>query len=89
MVRSALGMIEVKGLVAVLEASDAALKAADVQLIGYESTKGSGLMVLKFTGEVSAVEAALAAAVAAASKVTYVFASRMIPGVSQELAETL
>ncbi|KLU62892.1 hypothetical protein CEB3_c07460 [Peptococcaceae bacterium CEB3] len=74
----ALGIIEVQGLVAALAAADAAAKAADVKLLGYEPTKGSGLVTLKLTGEVAAVEAAVSAAAEAASALSSVYASRVI-----------
>lgn len=74
----ALGIIEVKGLVATLAAADAAAKAADVTLLGYEPTKGSGLVTLMLSGEVAAVQAAVSAAAEAAARLTLVYASRVI-----------
>ncbi len=78
MMKGALGLIEVKGLVAAIEAADAAVKAADVTVLGYEPTKGSGLVTVKFTGEVAAVQAAISAAAEAVSRLTLVYASRVI-----------
>ena len=57
MSQQALGMIECKGLCASLEASDAALKAANVQLTGWEKI-GSGYVTTFFRGDVAAVKAA-------------------------------
>ncbi|HBT46846.1 MAG TPA: ethanolamine utilization protein EutM [Peptococcaceae bacterium] len=74
----ALGIIEVRGLVAAVAAADTAAKTAGVTILGYEPTKGSGLVVLKICGEVSAVAAALEAAREQASKVSTVFAIRII-----------
>ncbi|CAA7601298.1 BMC domain protein [Acididesulfobacillus acetoxydans] len=74
----ALGIIEVQGLVAALAAADAAAKAADVTLLGYEPTKGGGLVTLKLTGEVAAALAAVSAATEAASALSLVYASRVI-----------
>lgn len=74
----ALGIIEVRGLVAALEAADTAAKAADVTILGYEPTKGSGLVTLKLSGEVAAVQAAVSAACEAAARLTMVYASRVI-----------
>ena len=75
----AVGLIEVKGLVAAMEAADAAAKAAEVKDVAWETSKGSGLVVIKFRGEVGAVRAALAAAEAAARQLTSVYASKLIP----------
>lgn len=79
MVQNALGLIEIVGLAAALEAADAALKAANVQLIGYEMTKGGGMVVIKLTGNVGAVSAAIQAGKTAGSKVNKVFATHIIP----------
>ncbi|WP_371373671.1 BMC domain-containing protein [Sporomusa aerivorans] len=79
MFKSALGLIEVVGLAAGMEAADAAVKAANVELIGYELTKGGGMVVIKISGDVGAVQAAIAAGTAAASKVSAVVASHVIP----------
>jgi hypothetical protein len=61
-----LGTIEVFGLPAAVEAADVACKTADVTLIGYETTDGMGMVAVKIEGQVSAVQAAVAAASAAA-----------------------
>ena len=57
MVQQAIGMIECKGLCALLEACDAALKAANITLVGWEKI-GSGYVTGFFRGDVAAVEAA-------------------------------
>ena len=57
----ALGMIETKGLVPLVEASDAMLKAANVTLIGWQKI-GSGLVTALVVGDVAAVKAAIDAA---------------------------
>lgn len=75
----ALGTIEVLGLPAAITAADVACKAADVRLVGYETTDGMGMVSVKIIGQVSAVQAAIAAAKAAASEVTSVFAESVIP----------
>ena len=64
----ALGMIETKGLVAMVEAADAMVKAANVRLIGKEQI-GSGLVTVFVRGDVGAVKAATDAGAAAAEKV--------------------
>ena len=74
----ALGLVEVKGLVAALRACDAAAKAAGVAILGYEQTKGGGQVVVKLGGDVGSVTAAVAAAATAASALTGVVAVRVI-----------
>jgi ethanolamine utilization protein EutM len=54
----AIGMIETRGLVALVEATDAAMKAANVQYKGWHKV-GSGLVTLFVTGDVAAVKAAV------------------------------
>jgi len=78
MAQPSLGLIETIGLVAAVEAADAAVKSANVVLVGYELTKGDGMTVVKVQGEVGAVNAAVAAGVAAAAKVGRVASSRVI-----------
>jgi ethanolamine utilization protein EutM len=74
----ALGLIEVVGLPAAIAAADEAVKAANVHLIGYEKTKGGGLIVVKLRGEIGAVKAAVMAGVMAAERVGKVFAHHVI-----------
>ena len=64
----ALGMIETKGLVAMIEASDAMVKAAKVTLVGWEKI-GSGYVTSIVRGDVAAVKAATDAGAAAARRV--------------------
>jgi len=59
---SALGFIETVGLASSIVAADAALKAANVELIGREISKGQGWVTIKITGDVAAVQAAVRAA---------------------------
>ncbi len=73
----ALGMIECKGFVALVEASDAMLKAANVDLVGWEKI-GSGLVTAFVVGDVAAVKAAVDAGVRNAEKVGEVVASHVI-----------
>jgi len=74
----ALGMIETKGLVALIEASDAMLKAANVQLVGWQKI-GSGLVTAFVVGDVAAVKAAVDAGSAAAGRIGEVVAIQVIP----------
>ena len=75
---NALGMIETKGLVPAIEAADSMVKAANVDLEGYEKI-GSGLVTVMVRGDVGAVKAAVDAGVAAAEKVGNVYSSYVIP----------
>ena len=74
----ALGMIETKGLVGLIEASDAAVKAAEVIAVDYEQT-GSGLCIVKLRGTVGAVKAAVEAGARAAQKIGQLIAAHVIP----------
>ena len=78
MVQLAVGMIETRGLCALLEASDAALKAANVTLTGWEKV-GSGYVTAFFRGDVAAVKAATDAGASAASQVGQVVSVHVIP----------
>lgn len=80
----ALGLVETHGLVAAIEAADAGLKAADVELLNYEIVKG-GLITVKFWGEVAAVKASVEAAVAGGQKVGKITAAHVITGLAKEL----
>ena len=64
----ALGMIEAKGFVTLVEATDAMLKAANVQLLGWDKV-GSGLGSVFVTGNVAAVKAATDAGAAAGGRI--------------------
>ena len=71
-------MIETKGLTAQFEATDAMLKAANVELIGWEKV-GSGNVAVFVRGEVAAVKAAVEAGATAASSLGEVVAVHVIP----------
>ena len=81
----ALGLIEVVGLVGAIEVADTASKAADVKVIGYELTKGSGMVLVKIVGGVSAVKSAVDAASIAAERVSQVVSKHVIARPSDEL----
>jgi len=85
MTQEALGMIETKGLCALLEAADAALKAANVTMTGYEAV-GSGFVAAFFRGDVAAVKAAVDAGAEAAGTVGEVVSVQVIPRPHEELA---
>ncbi len=74
----ALGMIETKGLVGLIEASDAMVKAARVQLVGYAQI-GAGYVTALVRGDVAACKAATDAGAAAAERVGELVAVHVIP----------
>jgi microcompartment protein CcmL/EutN len=74
----AIGMIESRGFVAMVEASDAMLKAAKVELVGYEKI-GGGFVTAIVRGDVASVRAAVEAGVRAAEKVGEIVSSHVIP----------
>jgi ethanolamine utilization protein EutM len=74
----ALGLIETRGLVGAIEAADAGLKAAPVQLLGSERTDPALITVL-FAGDVASVKAAVDAGAAAAERVGELVAVHVIP----------
>jgi len=78
MAQQAIGMIETRGLCALLEAADAALKSANVTLAGWEKV-GSGYVTAFFRGDVAAVKAATDAGAAAAAQVGQVISVQVIP----------
>ena len=74
----ALGMVETKGLVGAIEAADAMVKAANVNLVGYEKI-GSGLVTVMVRGDVGAVKAATDAGAASARAIGEVVSVHVIP----------
>jgi len=78
MKRLSLGLIETWGYVSAVEAADAGIKAANVIFIGYEIIR-TGRVVVKFGGDVAAVQAAVNAAAVAARRVGTVLAVHVIP----------
>jgi len=86
MAKKAIGLIECKGLVTLMEASDAALKAADVTMTGWDKI-GSGLVTGVFTGDVAAVKAGVEAGAEAAGLIGEVVAVQVIPRPHDELGK--
>lgn len=84
----ALGMIETKGLVAAVEASDAMVKAANVTLIGKVHV-GGGLVTVMVRGDVGAVKAATDAGAAAAERVGELLSVHVIPRPHEEVEAIL
>lgn len=82
----ALGMIETRGLVALIEASDAMVKAAKVTLVAYEKI-GGGLVTALVRGDVAACKAATDAGAAAAQKIGELVSVHVIPRPHQNIHE--
>ncbi len=87
-IQEALGMIECKGYIALVEATDAMLKAANVNFMGWDKV-GSGLVSTFVTGDVAAVKAATDAGAAAAGRVGEVMSVQVIPRPHDDLATVL
>ncbi len=84
----ALGMIETKGLVGSIEAADAMVKAAKVDLFGKEKAT-AGLVTMYVLGEVGAVKAAIDAGAAAARRVGELVSVHVIPRPHDQLSRIL
>lgn len=84
----ALGMVECRGLVAMIEAADAMVKAANVHLVGYEKID-AGLVTAIVRGDVASVRAAVDAGAAAARQVGEVVATHVIPRPHAEVGDAL
>lgn len=81
---TALGMIETSGLLSAIEAADAGLKAANVRLLGTDYVRG-GLVMVRFEGDVAAVQAAVDAGAAAAQRVGNLLSAHVIPRAMPEV----
>jgi len=86
--QQAIGLIETKGMVPLVEATDAALKAANVQYKGWQRV-GSGYVTVVLTGDVAAVKAAVDAGSAAAQRVGELISTDVIPRPHNELPTVL
>lgn len=84
----ALGMLETKGLVCLIEGTDAMLKSANVQMVGWEKV-GSGLVTAFVVGDVAAVKAAIDAGASAASKIGEVVSVQVIPRPHEDISSVL
>lgn len=82
----AIGMVETKGLVSQFEATDAMLKAANIELIGWEKI-GSGHVCTFVRGDVAAVKAATEAGATAAATIGEVIAVHVIPRPHEDLPQ--
>lgn len=88
MAQPALGMIETKGIVSLMEASDAMLKAANVQMVGWDKV-GAGLVTGFVTGDVAAVKAAVDAGAESAGRIGEVVGVHVIARPHDELSAML
>ena len=84
----ALGMIETKGFTALVEATDAMIKAANVEFAGWDKV-GSALVAAFVTGDVAAVKAATDAGANAASRIGEVVSVQVIARPHEDLAQML
>jgi len=87
--REALGLIETRGLVAAVEAADAMVKAATVELAGGYRRVGGGLVTILVRGDVGAVNAAVAAGTAAARAVGELVSTHIIPRPHEDVIRML
>ena len=93
----AVGIVELFGLVAAFAAADAGCKAADVRLEPFDKNKPANadalpvplIVAVKFRGSVTAVEAAVEAAVARANEITGVITTHVIPGPEEDTEKML
>src|SRR5438876_1993959 len=81
----ALGLLECKGLVSLMEGTDAMLKAANVEMLGWDKA-GSGMVTAFVRGDVAAVKAAIDAGAEAAGRIGQVVAVHVIPRPHDELS---
>ena len=88
MALQALGMVETRGLVPLIEATDAMVKAANVELVGWDRV-GSGMVTSFVRGDVAAVKAATDAGAAAAAKVGEVVSVHVIPRPHDDLDQAV
>ena len=87
-IREALGMIETKGFISLVEATDAMMKAANVELLGWDKV-GGGLVSAFVSGDVAAVKAATDAGATSAGRVGEVISVQVIPRPHDDLDSVL
>jgi len=86
--KNAIGLIETRGYVGSVEAADAMVKAANVDLMGYQKI-GGGLVTVIVEGDVGAVKASVDAGAAAAKRVGELLSAHVIPRPHEELGKIL
>lgn len=84
----ALGLIETLGFIGAVEASDAACKAAHVELVGYERVQ-AGIITVQLRGDVAAVSAAVDAGSQAARRTGQLLSTKVIPAPALDLEESV
>ena len=84
----ALGFIETRGFIGVVEAADTMLKAASVSLVGYKKT-GSGYIAVMVRGDVGAVKSAVEAGTEAAARVGEVISTQVIASPHEDLEDLI
>ncbi|MDK2564067.1 BMC domain-containing protein [Romboutsia sedimentorum] len=85
---NALGLVEVIGYVAAIEACDVCLKSANVHLVGIDKV-GSGIVTVSVTGDVGAVKSAVESAQASVSRIGSLRSTHVIPRLHQDVVEAL
>jgi ethanolamine utilization protein EutM len=89
MAKQAIGILETKGLIALIQGTDAMLKAANVQLTGPKKGIGSALVSVSITGDVAAVKAAIEAGADSASAAGEVVSAHVIARPHDEISAVL
>ena len=84
----ALGMLETRGFTVMVEATDAMVKSANVELVGYEKI-GGGYVTAIIRGDVASVRAAIDAGLMAAEKVGEIVSTHVIPRPHENVDNTL
>lgn len=85
---NALGLVEVIGYVAAIEACDVCLKSANVHLVGIDKV-GSGIVTVSVTGDVGAVKSAVESAQVSVSRIGSLRSTHVIPRLHQDVVEAL
>lgn len=85
---NAVGFVEVKGLTCAMEAADAMMKAADVEVVGRENI-GAGIIAVVIQGEIAAVKSAVDAGAMAAKRMGELLAAHVIPRPHDNLGQVL
>ena len=89
MAQKAIGLLETRGLIGLVQGTDTMLKAANVQLVGPMKQVGSALVSAVITGDVAAVKAATDAGAKAAEEVGEVVSVQVIPRPHEDVAGVL
>lgn len=84
-----LGLLEAVGLTAAITAADAMVKAADVQMVNMERAKGQGWITIMVTGDVAAVQAAIATGQALLQQMDRYVASQVISRTAEGLMDVV